>query len=679
MARPFKFLLWFVGAFVALFLLATVALTLFFDPNDFREQISGAVKDRTGRDLTIEGDISLDVFPWLAVKVGEAHLGNSPGFGDEPMVSVESASFSVRLLPVIVKQEVVIGGADIDGLRLNLAINERGVSNWSDLITDAPSDDSDVEGDSASSVDVNSVDINRASVSYTNAETGETILLDDINLKVGRFTTDGTFVPIDASLNFDIRPAALSGNVNLEMSLAFDASSGVMNLQDVDVSGDVAGVAAIESTMSFTTEAVEVSTRESRVTLEPIDLTMLDIHIGAAVEPFSYEERITPSAAVTIDEFSPRDVMKLFDVEAPETADPSALSRLKVAANAQLTTTAIDLKNVVIEFDETTVEGSLSVPRLPTGTYQFDLVGDVIDLAGYMEPASDTVAADSDDAVPVDIPVDLIKSLNTRGKLTMTRATLGDIVFENVTLGLTSGGGKLRISPVSSDLFGGSYNGDVRIDVSGSAPALSVNEKIEGVDIASLAKAMFDQENVTGSIDGTFTLSGRGKDSDAIQRALSGNMALTLKDGTYEGTDIWYELRRARALLKGEAAPEPELPAKTAFSKVQMTGVVTDGVMRSDDLFAELPFMQLTGRGQVNIPAATVDYGLSARILERPEFLANATPAELDEFTEAVIPLKIKGPLTAPDVKPDVEQLLRNRVKDEIEDKLKDKLKGLFD
>ena len=89
-----------------------------------------------------------------------------------------------------------------------------------------------------------------------------------------------------------------------------------------------------------------------------------------------------------------------------------------------------------------------------------------------------------------------------------------------------------------------------------------------------------------------------------------------------------YELRRARALFKQEEAPTPELPAKSAFSTVSVTGVVSDGVMRSDDLFAELPFMQLSGGGSINLAEATVDYGLVARVLERPEFLTEATAEE---------------------------------------------------
>ena len=89
--------------------------------------------------------------------------------------------------------------------------------------------------------------------------------------------------------------------------------------------------------------------------------------------------------------------------------------------------------------------------------------------------------------------------------------------------------------------------------------------------------------------------------------------------------------------------------------------------------------MHLTGKGRVDIPAGKVNYAMDARIFERPEFLQGASPEELDELTEAVIPLKITGPIASPNVQPDLEKLLKKRVEDEIKDQLKDKLKGLFD
>jgi AsmA protein len=679
MGRVVKILLWLVGGFAALFILASVALFLFFDPNDFREDISKSVKNQTGRDLTIDGDISLEIFPWLAVEVGKSSLGNAPGFGDEPMASFESASFSVRLLPAILRQEVEVGSASIDSLRLNLEVDNHGSSNWADLIPDDSGSETESSKDTGSGFNANSIDVTDAMIRYANEEAGESIVIDGMNFNVGRLHGDGSAVPFKASLSFDVQPSAMSGSIEIETVVAFDSTSGTLLFDGLSVEGLVEGIASIPTTIALQTEGIEVSTNESVVSMQALDLTMLDMRIVADVQPFSYAETFAPKALIAVDAFSPRTLMQLFDVQPPTTADPSALSLVIIDATAEMTATAIELTDVAIKMDDTSFTGALSIPSSATGSYRFDLVGDSVDLARYMGPADDSATPSGDEVVPIEIPVDLIRPLNARGKFRLQRASLGNIIFENIDVGLNSSNGKMRIFPITSAFFGGSYSGDVRIDVSGSTPALSMDEKIDAVDLARLAKAMFDQENVTGVIGGSFVLGGKGSDIAAIQRSLSGDLSMELTDGSFVGTDVWYELRRARAMLKGEEAPQAVLPAKTDFSSVRMSGVVTDGIMRSDDLFAELPFMQLTGAGEVDIPAATVDYAMTARILERPEFLEGATPEELEEFTEAVIPLRISGPLASPSVAPDLEKLLQQRVEDEIKDQLKDKLKGLFD
>lgn len=679
MTRSIKYLVWVAGGLAAIFILAAAALFLFFDPNDFREEISSSVKKQTGRDLLIEGEISLDIFPWLAVEVGSTRLGNAPGFGDEPMASFDKASLGVRLMPLILQQEVMIGAADIVGLSLNLAVNNRGVSNWSDLVSEDSGDDADAEAGSAGAIDINSVNIVDASLRYADEKSGDVIALDGVNLKLGQLKSDGSPVPVAAEVSFDVQPSGLKGQISLDTRLGFDSDSGLMQLNALSVDGVVEGLASIPTRINLQTDAIEVATNEARVSMQPIELSMLDMNVALDVQPFSYDGEITPKATIAVDAFSPRSVMQLFDVVPPETADPVALSRLIVDATAQLTGSAIELTDIVIKLDDTSFTGALSVPRTESGFYTFNLVGDAIELARYMAPASESDVAEDAEAVAVEIPADLIRPLNARGEIKLGTASLGNIVFQNIDLGLNSSKGKMRIFPISSELFGGTYKGDVRIDVSADTPTLSFNEKIAGVDLAQIAKAMFDQDNVTGLIDGSFALSGRGNDTVAMQKNLSGTMALELRDGAYEGTDVWHELRKARALLKGETPPQPKLPAKTEFSSVRVTGVVTDGIMRSDDLFAELPFMQLTGGGKVDIPAATVDYSLTARVLERPELLHGATPEEIDEFTEAEIPLRISGPMASPKIEPDLEKLLMDKVEDEIKDKLKDKLKGLFD
>ncbi len=642
MSRFAKFLGWLVAAFVALFAIAAVAFFLFFDANDFRAEIGAAVKKATGRELVIEGDVALTIFPWLAVDVGTAELGNAPGFGDTPFARFERAQLSVRLLPLLFRQEVVVGTIGIDGLVLNLEENRRGVSNWADLLdgeSAAKKDPSAAATDAA--VDIASVELAGATLNYYDARSDSRYALTDAGLRIGPVTGTRENLLVDG----------LSLKARLE------------------------GVGEMPTEFKVNTASIGVQTVEQVVTLAPLELTALGMDMSIEAQPFSYAESVQPTAALRIDAFSPRSLMTVFGTKPPTTADPVALSRVIVAATAALKPKTIELTDVTLKLDDTTFRGALSVPRSSTGAYQFNFDADGIDLTRYMEPAAEAADGAGKESVPTEIPADLIRPLNARGNLRVARTTLGNLEFENVVLGLNAANGRLRLHPVNAGLLGGAYKGDVRIDASGKTPVLSVDEKIEGVDLAALARAMFDEDNITGKITGSFTLTGRGQDMDAVQRSLAGNMAFQLSDGSYEGTDIWFELRRARALLKRETPPQPVLPARTRFSSVTATGVVKNGVMQNDDLFAELPFMQLKGSGSVDLAAATLNYGLTARVLKRPESMAGMTEAELNDFTEAVIPLKITGPLTAPSVKPDVERLLRKRVEEELKGKLLDKLR----
>ena len=640
MGGPLKKVLFLIVGIAAVAVIAAVLFVLLFDPNDFREEIAAKVKQSTGRDLVIEGDIELTLFPWLAINVGKTTLGNSAGFGDEPFASFEEARLSVSIIPMLVDRKVAVGTAVLDSLELNLQIASNGRSNWQDFIDASEAQPEVVDsGDAADagSIDIASIGITNASISYNDAQLGESYRLTDFNLSSG-IVERGAPIALSGDFNFELQPADLAGDFAIETVMTLDGDAGTVAFSEVEIS-------------------------------------TLGVDISAEVEPFSYVDDAVPTATIAVDAFSLKSLMQALDIEAPITADPDALGKVIVDATASMRPEAIVLSNLALVIDDTTFDGELSLASDAAGTISFDLAGDAMNLDRYMAPAEEGADA-GDEAIPVEIPADLIRSLNVRGNLTLEEATLSGLEFTAVTVGLNVAGGNLRMHPISADFFDGKYQGDIRINASSGTPVLSVNENISDVNLGSLAVAMFDRENITGAINGSFQLSGEGEDLAAIQRSLNGNISMELIDGTWEGTDVWYELRRARALYKQEEAPEPELPARTRFSTVRATGPVTNGVFRNEDLLAELPFMQLTGKGDVDFAAAEVDYRMTARILERPEFVDGATEEELEEFTEAVIPLRITGSLAEPSIKPDIEEALKEEVKEKAKEKLLEKLLG---
>ena len=680
MGRPLKILAYLIGAFVALLVIAAIMFALVFDPNDYKDKISAGVKDATGRDLVIEGELQLSLFPWLAIDIGRMELGNAPGFDDTPFASFESARLSVRLLPMLLRREVVVGTAALDSLSVNLQVSQDGTGNWEDFgeAGETDADDSPDVSEAASGsavIDVASISITDAAISYADASTGDRFELTGLNLTTGHVAA-GESVPLDGGFSFALDPAGISGRIDIDVEIMFDTDAATISINDLDVSGQVEGVAEVPAKVALAIPAIELQTAAQTADVGEISLQLMSVNLKADVEPFSYAGDPQPQAALSIAAFSPATLMTELGIATPETADPDALGKLRVDANASVSAAAIALSDLTLVLDDTTFTGKLSVPRDADGFYEVDLNGDSIDIARYMAPPSEAAASEAGGSETVEIPAELLRPLNARGNVAIAQASLGDIVFENVTVGVNSADGVLRIHPIAADFFDGGYRGDIRINAAGDVPSISVNESIKDVNLAAMAHAVLKVENITGMVNGTFSLGGRGADMNAIRRDLDGTMSIELLDGAWEGVDVWHEMRKARAYIKGEAEPEAPATPRTQFSSMKATGVVTNGVMQNDDFFAELPFMQVTGRGTVNFVEASVDYSVSGRVLEKPEFVTDVSQEELDDFTSAVIPFKISGPLAGPSIRPDLEAMLKDRVEEEAKKLLLDKLLG---
>jgi AsmA protein len=675
MARLLKIVLVFLATIAGVVAVAAVALFLFFDPNDFRDKISDGVKAQTGRDLAIQGDLSLTLFPWLAVEVGRTELGNAPGFSGDQFLSFEKASLSVRLMPLIFQQQIKVGTASLDGLAVNLQVASNGTTNWDDLAEGDDAATPDDEGSSGSTeFDVANISVSNANVTYSDAQSGSSYGISNLSFDTGRIAAN---VPIDmtAEFDFDSSPGELGGHLAIRGTTSMSDGAAQISLSGLNVSGAIRGVVSTATDLNFDSREINVDTVAQSINLGEMDLTVLGLSMSADVAPFSYAGTPQPTADLSVATFSLKELMATLDIEPPVTADPDALERVSFSATAAVGESAIALSAMNLELDESAMTGSLSVPLTADGALRFDLGVDTITLDGYMAPADDSAVAADEEAGDIEIPVDLIRTLNANGSFKIQRAFLSGMEFENLELGLNSSGGRLRLHPLAADFYDGSYSGDVRVDASGDVPSVSANENISGVNLASLAAAMFEQENISGTINGGFVLGGSGQSLTAIRSDLDGNMSFELIDGAWEGTDVWHQLRSARAIFRQESAPEATLPARTEFSNVKVTGVVTDGIFQSDDFLAELPFLQLTGGGMVDLNTTEVDYAMEVRVLDRPEFMAGATQEELADFTETVVPLKITGLLSSPSVRPDIEGIFRGQVDDAIEEK-KEELKN---
>ena len=371
---------------------------------------------------------------------------------------------------------------------------------------------------------------------------------------------------------------------------------------------------------------------------------------------------------------SPRSLLTVLKEPIPKTADPQALTRLSGKANWSYSPAGIGLDQVDFNLDQSRITGSVADRSGESPLTSFDLRIDAIDLDRYLEPHAAAGEGEKGSAADdPDIPVDTLRELRLDGRMQFGKVVYEKLKLANVSARVKAGEGRLRLDPLAADLYGGKYSGAIAIDATGPTAVLSMEQKLQAVQVGDPLREVFETDKLTGALSGRVTARATGNTSDALLASLDGNVALGLADGVYLGTDLWYEIRKARAQFRGE--PPPGVPAapSTRIEKMEFVGDISDGVMVSDTLVGQIPFIGMSGQGTMNLIDETLDYKLQAQVSSTPTFEDGTTFSDL---TGLAIPLTLKGAMADPSVRVDIRKLAGNVVKSELRDRLLERLGG---
>jgi AsmA protein len=164
-----------------------VALPFIVDPNDYKDEISTQVEKMTGRNLTLQGDIGLSVFPWIALELGPLSLSNAEGFKADSFAKVDAAEIRIKLMPLL-KKQLEMDTIVLDGLVLNLETNKDGKTNWDDLtqadevIKEDKKPSEEKAGPALAAVSIAGVKLSNANILWSDASKGESFQLRNLNL-----------------------------------------------------------------------------------------------------------------------------------------------------------------------------------------------------------------------------------------------------------------------------------------------------------------------------------------------------------------------------------------------------------------------------------------------------------------------------------------------------------------
>jgi hypothetical protein len=245
-------------------------------------------------------------------------------------------------------------------------------------------------------------------------------------------------------------------------------------------------------------------------------------------------------------------------------SEPSASSPVEIVSIDEIV-----LRDVEIKSGSRTLRGDIEmVPQgsgvtlkritLTAEDATIDITGRIIDLAGPVGELTVTAGALSFDRLLAFVSdfagsagLDATETGSARRSATGTKApTMNIAVSLNAdratmgTLDLAKLSGRARVTsdamtlePVSFGLFGGKYDGSLRLSLE-SSPRFRLNAALSGLDMAAAMKFAGSPDTITGRLSGKVSLSGRGLDAASALNSARGTARVDITKGTVKNLGL---------------------------------------------------------------------------------------------------------------------------------------------
>lgn len=633
---------------------AAVAIPFLVSTDWIREQIVAAVKERTGRDLTIAGDTSLSVLTGLSLSVGQVALSNptSQLGGDAPgtvFLQIERLDLGLKLWPLFSNQ-VEVDKFILTRPVLNLIVDAQGARNWSfsdtpeptiaSLINSAetgghPTDNGAAEQTGVSSGgeagattpainalrlgDVRMID---GKVTYSDLRSGKTQSVTEINATIeltdleDPLQMDGTLFWQGEQLSFSTElsePRALTTgtptNASLsikapQLALAFEGSVAVKD--QLVANGD----------LSFSSPSLKSFIR----------------WLGAEPPRVNGLEAIALSAGIS--------------------TEPGRV----VLNQARLELDGINAEGgAVVEFggDKPLIRATLALSRIDLNQYlPIDVAPGNAGNGATQATSRQASAAPAEwDATPIDVSGLAMVDADIR-------ISANGLIYKNINVGQSALAITLKNSILSVDLselqlYEGRAAGKLTVNGARKTPAVAAAFTIDNISALPLFDAAMGLNWIEGRGSITGSLASRGLTQRRLVSALNGDVTLQFSNGAIRGINIAQVVRNAKeGKFSGFAADTAQ---KTDFSEISSRFTIAAGIARTDSINLLSPLVRMNGAGIVDIPRRLLDMRLAPKLVASLDGQGGSLNLQGLE-----IPILVQGPWANPKITPDFEALIRD-------------------
>lgn len=620
------------------------ALTHLFDPNDYKDEIRALARDKAGLELNIDGDIGWSLFPWLGLELHDTTLA-SVRTPQQPFANLRMLGLSVRVMPLL-SREVQMSDITLNGLNLTLARDENGRGNWEGVGQPAggetqPGDASPAEQPEASAdeqqtdgrrplqLDIDSLTISDARVSYHDARSGQQFSAEGIELTTGAIR-EATSIPVKLNAFFGSNQPVMRARTELQGALRFDTKLQRYQFEDLRLSGEASGEPLQGKTLTFSAQGQLLADMAADIAeWTSLKFTANQLRgLGELnVRDLQGQPKIT--GALSIAEFNLREFLDSIGQQLPPMAYSSALNKAELVARLAGTTTSLALEELNLKLDGSTFTGQIAVSDFSKQALRVDLKGDQLNLDRYLPPPTkdDSASAARQSEVQATeamvlgsgttplpdkptqqawsdaqvLPIGALRSLDTRINLNINNLTAMKLPLEGFVLKARTVGGLLTLEELRGGLYNGRLEASASLDVRPQIPMITAQTRFARVPVERLLQSQGEKVVVKGllNLDGDIRSQGNSQ-RDWIDN-LNGKIGFIIDNGILIDANLEQQLCRAISTLNRKPLTSEPRSQDTPFRELKGNLTLRNGVASNPDLKASIPGLTVNGNGDVDL------------------------------------------------------------------------------
>jgi len=258
-----------VGGVIGFLILALLIAPSLIDLDARKPEIVSEVKKATGRDLVIDGPISLSLLPLPSVTVAGIKFFNMPGASNPNMVEVKSVVVKPSVLALL------MGSLEVNEVvlvepKIVLEVNAQGKPNWEFTPSVAEAKAAAPQPSSPKPLSLGRLAFENGTIAFSDSKVGISVVAEKANFTAsvgsldGPYSLSGSATVNGAPLKIDLS-VGKKGDKGLPTELAFEAGGGKLSFKgavsELGPNASLSGVASIsaESLTSFATTLISLS------------------------------------------------------------------------------------------------------------------------------------------------------------------------------------------------------------------------------------------------------------------------------------------------------------------------------------------------------------------------------------------------------------------------------------